>query len=685
MPHEAPRGAWVLALLLIVAAALWLQRAALWAPFFADDYLFLDQVRDRSLAAVLAAPDPIGNFARPVGRQLAFWVLERLGSGSPAAFHAFTLALFAASLALLFAIARRVAGTRAAVVASAFLALHYAADVPLLWASGTQDLIALTGALGAIALFLAGRRAWAALALLAALLSKETVLFTPLIAALAARRPAERGSAALARAWPLGAAVVAWAALWIAAAAHGPARAHPLSFSLGAMPAAFAHLFQVALGLEWRAGAGARILTSVPPLVPLALALAGVALAGARQRRAISRGTAAAATGARGLGLAWALLGAVPVMAVAPIWSAYYYLFALCGLAILIGASLSRAPRWVALLAVALLAWGSHNARTLDEFITAPGVWTRESHVNRFYVERATGRVQSYLFGLKRLHPALPPRSTLFFAGLPAFIGFQTADGPLVRWAYRDSSLRSYYLKDFSLARYRRGPAFFFNVDADTLGERTGRPDLMRNLALHALLQEKPEMALEALTVAREQDPSYRPIHYWAAWAAWSLGRRDSARAELQAAGVALDASPAPEIPTALRLVAAGDTAGATRVMTRAVWRHPFDPGAHALLSDLLQRDPGSLASAAMECYAARLLAPRHARNWWRWGFIQARLGRFEQAVPSLERFLALGGDDPRDVADARVLLAQLRQTLPGGELAQEGLRSRSAGGSGRR
>ncbi len=684
-PREASRGPALAALGLILVAALWLQRAALTAPFFADDFLFLDQVRDRPLAAVLVASDPIGNFVRPVGRQLAFWVLERLGGGSPAAFHAFTLALFAASLALLFAIARRVAGTRAAVVASAFLALHYAADVPLLWASGTQDLMALTGALGAIALFLAGCRAWAVAALLAALLSKETVLFTPLIAALAARRPDERWSTALARAWPLGVAVVAWAVLWVAAAATAPAHAHPLSFSPGAVAAAFVHLFQVALGLEWRPGAASRVFGSVPPLVPFALALAGVALVWGPRRRAAARGGATAAPGARRLGLAWALLGAVPVIAVAPIWSAYYYLFALCGLGILIGAWLARAPRWGALLAVALLAWGSHNARTLDEFITAPGAWTRESHVNRFYVERATGSVQRYLARLKELHATLPPASTVFLTGIPAFISFQTADGPLLRWAYGDSSLRSYYFKDFTLARYRRGPAFFIELRGDSLREMTGRPQLMRDLALHALLDEKPAMALDALTVALEQGSSSDAMRYWAGWVLWTLGRRDSARAELQAAGVVLDASPAPEIPRALRMVAAGDTAGAMRLMTEAVRRHPFDPGAHALLSDLLQSRPDGLSGAAMEAYAARALAPGHARNWWRWGYAQARFGRFEQAVPSIERFLALGGGDPADMSAAHALLAQLRRTLPGGELAQAALRERLAGGGWRR
>src|SRR5262245_44707635 len=70
-----------LALLLIAVVAL--HAGALGKPFFADDYFFLEQVRGRSLPEALAAPDPLGNFLRPVSRQLHFWSLARLGNESP--------------------------------------------------------------------------------------------------------------------------------------------------------------------------------------------------------------------------------------------------------------------------------------------------------------------------------------------------------------------------------------------------------------------------------------------------------------------------------------------------------------------------------------------------------------------------------------------------------------------------
>ena len=94
------------ALALVVAAAISIHSHALHAPLFADDYLFLDVARDRSLPATLAAPDPLGNYLRPVSRQVAFWLLARAGGESPSAFHHATLGLFAVILALLFVIVR---------------------------------------------------------------------------------------------------------------------------------------------------------------------------------------------------------------------------------------------------------------------------------------------------------------------------------------------------------------------------------------------------------------------------------------------------------------------------------------------------------------------------------------------------------------------------------------------------
>ena len=71
-----------LAVALVLGAAVMIHVGSLSAPFFADDYLFLDQVRDRSLPQALASPDPLGNFLRPISRQVWFWTLATASNES---------------------------------------------------------------------------------------------------------------------------------------------------------------------------------------------------------------------------------------------------------------------------------------------------------------------------------------------------------------------------------------------------------------------------------------------------------------------------------------------------------------------------------------------------------------------------------------------------------------------------
>ena len=126
---------------LTVLAALVLNLPALRTPFFADDYLFLDQVRHKSLIEALRTPDPLSNFYRPVSRQLYFWIIAGASNESPKAFHVAGLACFVALLVLLFGLARRMAGTYAATFATALVALHYTGDVPVRWAPKCRQLL----------------------------------------------------------------------------------------------------------------------------------------------------------------------------------------------------------------------------------------------------------------------------------------------------------------------------------------------------------------------------------------------------------------------------------------------------------------------------------------------------------------------------------------------------------------
>jgi hypothetical protein len=661
------------ALALVLLALVWLHASALRLLFFADDYLFLDQVRTRSLFGALTSPDPLRNFWRPVGRQLYFWLVVRLGE-TPLAAHAMNLLIFAGIVAMLFVLVRRLAGVRAATFAASLLALHYAADVPVRWVSGSQDLIAVAGALGALCLLTSGHRMWAAVALVLGLLAKETVLVTPLVAVAMVRRPGEPWHRGVARVWPLAAAALAWAVLWVVAMRGRTGGT--VSFSADAIPAAMVHLVQVLLGAEWSRYAVLPALHVLPPLVPLGLVLAAVTVAWRLRgsRASAAAGQTPAATDQRVTGVVWAAAGALPVAAVVHIWSTYYYLFALCGLALLVGTLLTRVRLPVVIGALTLLVWGSENGRRLESFATAPSPWGTESHLTRFYFDRSMRWVTRYYDDLRSQRPTLPPRSTVFYSGTQIFAGWQAADGPLIRWAYRDSSLRSYYLSDFTAHRARRGPFFVFVARNDSLVEQPLGQELYLTLAATQALSDHFDVARDALAIGLERDPSDPGLHYWSAWIGLALGDTAFARRELRAAGCEVAAGPSSDVAAAQRMLSSGDTLQAARVLGEAVRTHSFDPRAHALLADLVITRMPSSSPGVMEALAARVLAPRDPQAWMRWVTVQTSNSNFEEALASLDRYCELAGPGSRADVRIRQLHAYLERSLPGGESERRSL-----------
>lgn len=665
-PVRSGTARWMAALALIAIGIAWIHGPSLRAPFFADDYLFLQQVRERSLGEALTSPDPLGNFFRPVGRQLAFWMLARAGGESPLPFHAFNLASFALLAALLFVLVRRWAGTKVAVFAAAFVGLHYAADVPVLWASGSQDLLAAVLAVVAIGLQAAGRRAWAVPAYALALLSKESVALVPLIAVVIDRERLRSWRPALFGALPLFAVTAVWAVAWMGTAKGRPGAMQSVGLDPASFGAALAHLAQVAAGLEL----GARPAGSWVAIAGAALLAAGAVFLTARGGS--ERGAAGLPRGsAVRIGAAWAILGALPVAVVAPIWSAYFYLFALCGAGIALGGLARLGPRWLPVAAIAMLAAGSAHARQITEFATARRAWTPLSHVNRFHLERAMATTARLIADLRRARPSVRSGTTIFFGNVPRAVGFQTADGPVVRWIYRDPTLRSHYVSEFSEDRLGRGDVLFFVVEGDTLRDRTGDPQMLSSVAYSLILGGKPAAAGKAIELAllRSNEPM---LHYWRAWTQWAAGDTAAATASLRSAGTRPAVDPGAGRLTGERPRSRADSLRLIDRLLDGVAGAALTPGYHARLAALCLPRSERRQSGVIEAYAFLTLMPGEPDAWRKWAAAQLAENFPDAALRTLERYLAVGGETARRDVEALRVMAALRQQAGAARVAAD-------------
>jgi hypothetical protein len=669
---------------LVLAAGVALRFPVLRYTFFADDHLFLDQVRGTSLLTAWSVDDPLRNYWRPLSRQLYFWLVSRLGE-SPLVAHVLNAALFLGVVVLVWILGRRLAGERGALVAAGIVALHEAADVPVLWASGSQDLLAILGALGALCLAQRGRLPWASAAFVAGLLSKETVAVTPAIALWMLRERGEAWSASLRRVLPLFLVLIGWFPVWLWMMSGGTREG--LRFGVESIPAAVAHLPQVFLGAQWDATATPPISAGPPPFVPLALILLAVvvvvrsarapAVDSVAQRPAHMRRDGGAPAGGVATGLVWAALASLPVAIVVHVWSSYFYLYAVCGLALAGGAWLDRMRLPASLLAVSLVAWGSETARGLESFATEPRPWGTQSHLTRFYFDRSMRWVSRYLEDLRSQLPAVPPNSTFYFAGTPAFASWQSGDGALVRWVYREPTIRSHYFADFDLERARRGEVFVFTARNDSLLREPNPVSGLLLIASGQVLAEHFDVADAALTRAHELAPGTRALHYWRAWVRFALGDSSQLSRELEGAGCASRAGPSDEVALSRRRLEQGDAEGALQAAADGVARHALDPAVHARLAELLLRFAPRSSGLAIEALATRLLTPTDPVAWRTWALVQRANDHNSSAYDSWSRYVELSGGIESVAPEDRRLLEQLRAGLPGGELAQRELRRR--------
>jgi hypothetical protein len=545
-----------------------------------------------------------------------------------------------------------------------------------------------------------------------ALLAKEAVVLAPLAAIALDDTPGGWRLRAR-RAWPLLLAVVAWLALAAWATARRGAHGSGLTLTpLGPLVAPLL-LVRVALGLEWQTGAlpltrftdpggasllallvaGAAVWFGAPPAAKLAAKPAVRPGRGARRTARAQVASAAAPPPASSstperprdpahavrAGLVWALAGALPVAAVAPVWSAYYFLFAVAGVGLTLGALVAK-MRWRGPAAAALIVatgFASTQARGLEEFATAPASWTGQSHVNRFYLQRGMRVISRCVEDLRRQLPHPEPRTTFFFAGLPSFASFQVADGPLVRGVYRDTTLHAYYLSQFTRERMSGGPwrVFFYDQPTGRLVDRTHERGVFMSTALGQIMNGRLDIAEAALEAARENGEDDLGRVYLAGLVALDLG--DSARAQAFFGGVPRvpRGGGAAAIRRARAQLAQRDSLGALLSVEQGLREDVYDPEVHALCADLMLRNVRYAIEGQVEAYAARVLAPGSAPAWRRWAFVLAVESRQEQSIAALDRYFkmdSLAAIRDRDAVKLRALEVRM---LPGGDIAQRAMK----------
>jgi hypothetical protein len=356
-----------------------------------------------------------------------------------------------------------------------------------------------------------------------------------------------------------------------------------------------------------------------------------------------------------------------------PIWSAYFYLFAMAGAALLIaGIAEGLTPVQRSSLVAGLVLLHA-EAGSLDQFSPARGAWSWQSHVNRHYVDRSQGAIGKYLKQLRSARPALPPRSTVFFGDVPVSLGWQAGNGPLIRWAYRDSSLRSYFLTEFSGERAARGPVFFFVVERDSLEDKTASPTLLPSLAYSMLLADRPRAAIDVHDMALKSSPASKALLYWRAWAHWGAGDTLAAASDFQAVGLATNRI----LPrgTDQSLKAVQDTSARVAELASLRSKAVLNPWVHARLAALFLASPQRRPDGVVEAYAFRLLAPEDPDSWRKWSSAQLAEKQFASALSSLEHYLALSGPQGNLDQEAQKTVVNLRRIVRG-DLAQIALQA---------
>jgi hypothetical protein len=622
------RFAWWPAFLLVAIGLGTLYGGALRTGFLNDDYLFLEEARSHPVMESLTRLGALGNYYRPLSRQLYFAALTPLSGGSPLVFHLVNAVAFALALALLVDLLLAFLPLSGALAGALYFALLPLQRVNLIWISCSQDLFALVLTLAAIALFRRGRDRWACLAYLGSLASKEVAFPLPVVLAVWVSRPRSAGGEAVVppapraiarRMTPFAITAALWLAVTAAVRARHPSTAAFFHWAPGNFLAALVHEVQSLLGLDHPAGMARSLAENTPPLLPCA-ALGALVLWLTPHRLPPVAGSGVpptdgrAALGAPAFAALWLVAYGLPIGPVAHVWSGYYYTLAAVGGALVVGLLLRRIDRWGWLgLVVGLLWWHAGGSGT-RAFAVSDRPWGWTSHLTAFYFQRGAALSDTLRRELRHLEPT-PPRGTrFFFATLPSWAGFQSGNGPLIRDLYRDPTLASFFYSQFSDSTAGDRPCRFLYWDGASFVPLYGRTtEPWFQVGSDLLLFGRPAGAAHAFRRGLAAGEAHLDHLYWLGWAELWRGRRPEAEAAWQAFGARDDPRGYDaEMLAGRDALLGGDTLSARRHLFAAIRSGIGRPEAHGALGELLERQ--QLKYALLELKVAGFLNPLDLR-----------------------------------------------------------------------